>query len=345
MSQSLNPLRVVLVGCGGMAGCWLDAARQAGGVEWVGFVDLREEAARRRAAESGARNPVVGTKLETVLRATRPDAVFDCTVPEAHYEVTLTALAHGCHVLGEKPMADSMERARAMVAAAQKAGRIYAVIQNRRYGAPIRRIRRLIEAGGLGQLTTVHCDFFLGPHFGGFREQMRHVLLVDMAIHLFDMARYLSGSDATRVWCKSWNPAGSWYAHGASAVAVFEMRNGLVFTFRGSWCARGLSTGWNGEWRFLGAEGSAWWDGGDTFRAERLIEQVHGGDKMGPLTWEARADDKDGGHTGLIREFLECVRTGQVPETICSDNIKSLAMVFGAVESAETGRPVEIKPE
>lgn len=342
MDTKQKPLRAVLVGCGGMAGHWLESARNAGGVEWVGFVDLREEAAKRRAAESGARAPVVGTNLEAVLRATRPDVVFDCTVPEAHHDVTLTAFAHGCHVLGEKPMADSMDHARAMVQAAQKAGKVYAVIQNRRYDARIRRVRRLIEAGRLGQLTTVHCDFFLGPHFGGFREQMRHVLLVDMAIHLFDMGRFLIGSDATRVWCKSWNPAGSWYAHGASAVAVFEMRNGVVFTFRGSWCARGLSTSWNGDWRLLGSDGSARWDGGEQFHAERMTGQGNSGDKMEPVSWEPRPDDKDGGHTGLIREFVECIRTGRVPETVCTDNIKSLAMVFGAVESAESGQAVEI---
>lgn len=325
-----------------MAGAWLDAARVAGGVEWVGFVDLREEAARQRAAQSGASKPVVGTNLETVLRETQPDAVFDCTVPEAHYEVTLTALAHGCHVLGEKPMADSMEHARAMVEAARKAGRVYAVIQNRRYLAPIRRVRRVIESGQLGTLTTVHCDFFLGPHFGGFREQMRHVLLIDMAIHLFDMGRFLTGADAVRVWCKSWNPVGSWYAHGASAVALFEMGNGVVFTVRGSWCARGLPTSWEGDWRFIGSEGSARWDGGEQFRAERRCGGGEFFENMEPVSWEVRPGDKDGGHAGLIREFVECVRGGATPETICVDNIKSLAMVFSAVESAEKGHAVEV---
>ena len=49
-----------------------------------------------------------------------------------------------------------------------------------------------------------------------------------------------------------------------------------------------------------------------------------------------------GGHAGIIHEFVECVRTGNAPETVCIDNIKSLAMVFGAIESAELGRPVEI---
>ncbi len=325
-----------------MAGAWLKAAKETG-VELVGFVDIREEAARKRATDAGVTNPVVGTDLAAVLKQTKPDAVFDCTVPEAHVKVTLTALAHGCHVLGEKPLADSMEHARQMVAAAQQAGKIYAVIQNRRYIPSIRRVRRVIESGAIGELTTVNCDFYIGPHFGGFREQMKHVLLLDMAIHTFDAARFLTGADAVAVYAKSWNPTGSWYAHGASAVAIFEMSNGLVYTYRGSWCSQGLPTSWECDWRFLGSRGSALWDGGEKFQAQQATGQVEWTDKMREVAWEIRSDDKDRGHVGLMKEFVESMQTGRTPETICTDNIKSLAMVFAAIESAESGRRVEIK--
>ena len=51
---------------------------------------------------------------------------------------------------------------------------------------------------------------------------------------------------------------------------------------------------------------------------------------------------KQGGHAGVICEFVQAVQTGTIPETVASDNIKSLAMVFGAIESAELGQPVAI---
>jgi hypothetical protein len=53
--------------------------------------------------------------------------------------------------------------------------------------------------------------------------------------------------------------------------------------------------------------------------------------------------DRIGGHAGLIREFVDCVRKGGVPETVCTENIKSLAMVFGAIESAKQGGQVAIR--
>jgi predicted dehydrogenase len=286
---------------------------------------------------------VIGTDLGAVLEETSPDIVFDCTVPEAHFQVTLEALKHGCHVLGEKPMADTMEHARAMVAAAQAAGKIYAVIQNRRYMPGIRRLKRFLELGTIGPITTVNSDFYIGAHFGGFRGHMRHVLLLDMAIHTFDAARLLSGADPVSVYCKEWNPPGSWYDHDASAVAIFEMTNGLVYTYRGSWCAGGLPTTWESDWRIIGQRGSVKWDGGENVQAQVVSET---GGFFSPYqdvdVPPYDATGKIGGHFGLIQEFISCVKTGATPETICTDNIKSLAMVFGAIESAKLRKCIEI---
>ena len=49
------------------------------------------------------------------------------------------------------------------------------------------------------------------------------------------------------------------------------------------------------------------------------------------------------GHTGLIRDFIRCIREGDAPQTVCTDNIKSLAMVFGAIASADCRRRVTIE--
>ena len=336
-------LKAVMVGCGGMSGAWLKPAAEIRDLEIVALVDIREEAARRRAEEFKLKDALVSTNFEAALEQMRPDIVFDCTVPEAHVEVTLTALTYGCHVLGEKPLADSMENARKMVAAAQKAGKLYAVIQNRRYQANIRRLHAFLRSGVIGPLTTVYCDFVIGAHFGGFRDRMMHVLLLDMAIHTLDSARFLTGSDPVAVMAKEWNPAGSWYDHDASAVAIFEMTGGVIYTYRGSWCAEGLNTSWEGEWRFIGEKGSVAWNGGDEFRAQVVA-------KTGGFTSELRevavpAFDamQHAGHDAILREFVQCVRFGGAPETICTDNIKSLAMVFGAIESSAARRRVEVK--
>ena len=340
-----QPLRAVLVGCGGISRTWLNSIVEIPDLEMVGLVDLQEEAAKTRAEEYGLQDALVSTDLAAVLDEMKPDIVFDCTIPEAHIHVTLEALERGCHVLGEKPLADTMANAKKMIAAAEQAGRVYAVMQNRRYNPNIRRLRRFLESGEIGPVTTVHCDFFIGAHFGGFRDHMAHVLLVDMAIHTFDQARFLTRADPASVYCQEWNPTGSWYDQDASAIAVFEMGDGIVYSYRGSWCAEGLNTAWESEWRIIGERGSVTWNGEDAFQAQVVAETGGFRSKWRDVDVPPYDDvGKPDGHDGLIRDFVHCIRTGAVPETICTDNVKSLAMVFGAVESAESGERVAISP-
>ncbi len=339
-----NQLKAILVGCGTISKVWLDAIKDIPQLKIVGLVDLREEAAHARAEEYDLRDVLIETETEMALQHLHPEIVFDCTVPEAHKEVTLTALRYGCHVLGEKPMASSLEDAREMVAAAQASGKLYAIVQNRRYEPHVRALQHFLRSGAIGPVTTLHSDFYIGAHFGGFREHMHHVLLLDMAIHTFDVARVLAGADPLRVYCYEWNPAGSWYDHGASAVAIFEMAGGIIYTYRGSWCAEGLNTAWEGEWRIIGQVGSVIWDGANDLRAQ--VVAASGGlfSRLNDVPVpECEPSNKVAGHAGIIREFVECVQTGNIPETVCTDNIKSLVMVFGAIESAETRQVATIQ--
>lgn len=339
-------LRAVLVGCGAMSRAWLEAARQIDDLSIVGLVDIDIGRARSRAAEFGLADASVGDSLDATLERTKPDIVFDVVVPAARPSVAASAFAHGCHLLSEKPLAPSLAQAREMIATARAAGRIHAVIQNRRYIAPVRRIRRLIDSGAIGHPTGIHCDFFLAPHFGGFREEMDHVLLLDMAIHTFDAARAMTGLEARQVYCREWNPTNSWYRHGSSAVAIFDMNNGAVFTYRGSWCADGARTSWEAAWRIVGERGSLIWDGDDTITAEVVAEGAR--DRLFDRTSAVEippldAGDATGGHLAIMKQFVAAVRGGPPPETLSTDNLNSLAMVFGAITSAETGQAVAIE--
>lgn len=334
-----------------MSRAWLQAAAQVEDLEVVGLVDLHETAALTRKAEFKLEKAKVGTDLETVLSQTQPDVLFDCTVPEAHHKNALLAFRHGIHVLGEKPLADSLLHAKEMVEAARRAGCIHAVIQNRRYDPNIRRVRRFLVSETIGPLTTLNVDFYIGAHFGGFRDTMDHVLLLDMAIHTFDAARLITGQDPLSVYCLEWNPQGSWYRHGASAMAIFEMTGGVVFNYRGSWCAEGFHTTWESDWRAIGTQGTLLWDGGEQLKASIVEHPALGLDKTSDGLFSDHREmslpslepqDRIGGHSGLIHEMVECIRFGGEPETTSSDNIKSLAMVFAAIESASSGCKVQV---
>ena len=343
MSGMARSLRAVLVGCGAISETWLREIRRMAAVSLVGLVDLDEAAAAARRQEFGCTDATIGSDLAAVLDRVRPDIVFDCSVPSAHLGVTLTALQRGCHVLGEKPLADSMTSAHRMVAAAEQASRVYAVMQNRRYMSSIRRLAAFLASGGIGRITTINSDFYIGAHFGDFRDRMAHVLLLDMAIHTFDAARLIANADPVSVFCQEWNPAGSWYDRDASAAAIFNLTGGIVYTYRGSWCAEGLSTQWEAEWHIIGTGGSVRWDGEDGFAAQVVHETGGFQSEFRDVELPPYSDlTKTGGHGGVIREFVRCVQNGTLPETVCTDNIHSLAMVFGAIESAERRLPVNV---
>jgi predicted dehydrogenase len=330
-----------------MAKGWMRAFRDApelsGRVEVVGLVDINSAAAEALKAEFDLTRARTGSDLDQMLEATKPDLLFDVVVPSARRDVVLAGLRHGCHVLTEKPMAASLEEARELVAAAKAAGRVHAVVQNRRFVEGVRRIRETITSGAIGQLTGLHADFFIGAHFGGFREQMRDVLLLDMAIHTLDAARFMAGAEPLAVYCLETNPPQSWYAHGAAANAIFEFSGNIVFTYRGSWVAEGAATSWESQWRVIGTIGTLLWDGGDRLEAHAIA-----GDSgfLRPLREvavpPAPSAAQTHGHQSVIADFLEAIDSGRTPETAGADNIKSLAMVFAAIESARTHTRVAI---
>jgi len=229
-----------------------------------------------------------------------------------------------------------------MVRTAEETGRLYMVSQSRRWDARHKSIQQAIAGGTIGELTTVNCDFYIGAHFGGFRDEMPSPLILDMAIHHFDLVRYMAGADPVAVYAKEFNPKGSWYKGDASAVCIFEMTDGVIFSYRGSWCSEGCHTDWNGNWRFIGDKGSLLYEQGEAPHG-----QVIAGDTgfHRPLQdiQIPQAEVRQTGMHGALCEMLGFLRTGVKPQTECHDNIKSLAMVFAAMESSRKGKRISMK--
>ena len=330
--------KAVIVGAGGMGRGWGNNLRDCDETEVVGWVDIREGVAAEAAEEAKISPTYCGTDLAKAIAETSPDFIVDVTVPEAHCGVTVQALGLGIPVLGEKPMAASMEQAHEMVAASEKANKLYMVSQSRRYDARIHAYKKLVDKtlGGMGILNS---DFYIGAHFGGFRDEMPSPLVLDMAIHTFDAARYICGLDPVAVYCDEFNPSWSWYKGDVCATAIFEMQGGLRYTYRGSWCAEGCMTSWECDWRAVGPKGTAVWDGYNKIAGEIVKKSGEFFSEMDP-TEETPEEGVYGGISGSLRDFLNALKTGATPMGESHDNIKSLAMVFKAMESSRAGKRV-----
>jgi len=116
-------MKAVLVGCGAMSQTWLGAVAQIDGLAIVGLADLDLSRAQAVATRHGLSDVIFASDLGELLDRTRPDMVFDLVVPAARHAVVSTALAAGCHVLSEKPMAETLDQARDLNARAAAASR------------------------------------------------------------------------------------------------------------------------------------------------------------------------------------------------------------------------------
>jgi glycosyltransferase involved in cell wall biosynthesis len=91
--------KAVIVGAGSMGRAWGKNLRANATVEVVGWVDIRPGAAQQAIAEVSLEHAQPSERLDQALAAHRPDFVVDVTVPEAHHDVTLEALAAGVPVV------------------------------------------------------------------------------------------------------------------------------------------------------------------------------------------------------------------------------------------------------
>ncbi len=336
----MTPFRVVLVGAGAMGRTWAQTIANNPDVTLAGWADICAERVVEGIEAIGLANVIVEDHLEPLLANDPPDFVVDVAVPEAHHEITRQCLERGVAVLGEKPMAATLEEARDLVECSERTSTLFVVSQNRRYNSGLAAFKRLIDhrLGGAAQLNA---EFYRAPHFGGFREEMDSPLVVDMAVHTFDAARYVTGGDPVSVFCSEFNPPWSWYRGAASAVAEFEFTGGSHFSYEGSWCAHGLETSWESSWRAIGPLGSATWDGAGNPVAELFQAHEHG-PALERVEVPPAAISGDG-ISGTLADFVKALRTGETPMTECHDNIKSFAMVIGALESSRSGRRVAIE--
>ncbi|MCS6858772.1 MAG: Gfo/Idh/MocA family oxidoreductase [Abditibacteriales bacterium] len=183
------PLRVGLIGCGGIAPTHLRAYQRSGMAQVVAVADVD---ARRAAALAEQADATAYENYLDMLEKERLDAVSVLTPPAWHRAITEVALAAGVHVLCEKPLATTAVDARAMAEAAQRSGRLL-VAQCHRFHEPVRRARDLIQAGDLGELLTYRNRF---SYLRGTPDEItrgRGGVLLDNGSHASYIFRFLLG--------------------------------------------------------------------------------------------------------------------------------------------------------
>ena len=338
-------MKVIQIGMGGMGDTWLKTVRRSSEVEFAGFVEINDAIAARQAETYGFDRETIFTSLPEALEQLDADGVIDVTPPQFHKANSLIALDAGVPVLSEKPLSDNLADARAIVDKANDTGVLHMVAQNYRYRAFTQTVKSVLESGELGPVASVHAEFFAGPRFGGFREEMAQPLLVDMSIHHFDLMRFFLNSNASRVHANSWNPPWSWFDGDASAEASIQFADGVIATYSGSWASRGRETSWNAHWRFECERGVLMTEH-DVIAVQRALSGAERGaeprEQYSEIEIVPQPEMARESQDYLLHEFYEAVTMGKPIATSAHDNIGTIELVFGIVAACYSGAAVEL---
>jgi predicted dehydrogenase len=337
-------LRIIQVGLGGFGRNWYtEVLAKQPEARVVALVDLDTKALAKFAEKAGRAESVCFGSLSGALEAVDADAVLITASLPGHVPNAITALEAGLPVLMEKPFAESIDSARGAVSAAESAGRLLMISQNYRYFPAPQRAAEIVREAKLGRLGSIHIDFRRN-NISYDANRARHFalenpLLADMSIHHFDLLRFITGEEVTRVRFNTWNPPWSHFTHDAAAEGFLELASGLPVSYRGSWVSPGPVTPWAGEWRMEFEKGEVSFTSreGMTNTADRLTVRDNRGKEEELELTEVEYIDR----AGSLQEFIGCLRAGTRPATTGSANIGSLAVTYAAIEAAHSGDWVE----
>ena len=338
-------LRALMIGAGGMAGAWVRhmLPRFADRVAIVGLCDVVPKTLHDAADFLGLPAAARFSAMAEAFERTDADLAIVVVPPAHHREAVLHAVRRGWAILSEKPIADTWEAAVDVYRQVTAAGLKMAVMQNYRYTPRILTVQRVIAEGTIGRPRYVMARFAADYRVRGawgarFRHEIRHSLLIEGGIHHFDQLRNLAGADCAFISGREWTPGHPAFDGECMAQFVCEMANGVMGHYEGSCLAAAAQNSWHQEYYRVECEDGAVSVGAD--QVVRVVRHLGGGrrrtDEIAPVRPEYD------GHLQVIADTLGWLEGGAAPQTRLSDNIRSTAMLFAAIEASEQRQTVDV---
>ena len=341
-----DKIGVAVVGCGFFAQNHLNAWRDLGkdGVELIAVCDI--DAEKAKAAAEAFSVPNWYTDLDEMLAKEKPGLIDIVTRVETHKEQVLKTIAKGIPTIVQKPFAPDLGDCRVMVQAAQKADVFFAVHENFRFQAPLRRITELLRQDVIGTPSwgrvsfRTDYDIYKGQPY--LLKEDRFVIS-DLGVHVCDLARAYLG-EVEHLTCETQrrNPA----ARGEdTATMMMKHKNGAVSMVECTYGAHRVPDIFPQSIIELeGPKGSILLHANFDLEIAVNGKTTHENADAVVLPWAARP-------WHIIQEsvvatcahILGALRAGKQADVSGEDNFKTFACCEAAYEAAETGKSV--KPE
>lgn len=331
--MALSGRRVVVAGLGSIGRRHARLLRERDDVV-VEVVEPNEAARSALTAELGV-ELTTHTAFEAALE-TRPEIVWICTPTRLHAEQTIAALQAGSHVFCEKPMSDSIGRARRMKASADASGRVVDIGFYLLWDA-MRDLKRRLDAGDLGQLLHAHAR--VGTYITLVNSVSRYQasnpgsLFFDYS-HQPDLLYWLTGRAPRTVTTTA-------FRGGALELLSDPNVADIVLEYDGTLAAtihlNYVQMPQRHYYEFVGDEGWAVLD----FETKQMMLGRRRAQTIETIAFPQERDDM---FRAEHRAFFEAVAGAREPETSAADGLVSTAICEAIVDSWRTGRRVLIAP-
>lgn len=310
--------------------------RQMEGVELIGVADDDPMRGQTIAAQNQAQ---YFHTYDDLLDA-KPDGVIICTENNRHRALVEMAASHGIHVLCEKPIATTLEDARAIVEACKKAGVFLMTAFPMRFSAPLLEIKTRLDHGDFGEvycfnatnqgeLPTKHRAWFVDPELAGGGAIMDHT------VHLVDLMRWLTGSEVESMYARSnkiFHAEEVEVETGALEMLTFE--NDVFATIDASWSRPQYWPTWGGlTFEMVTQRGAVIVD------AFRQNLNVYRGDWQ-RSNWAYWGSDMN---QAMINDFATAIRDNRPPHVTGLDGLRAVEATLAAYVSSRTGETVQVK--
>lgn len=339
-------LRYIIVGTGGFGAYWvrtiLPKLSELGKAVCVAAVD--QHADRLTAAQQALNLPASQcfTDPFEAFERRRADFAIICVPPHHHERMVDMALTFDLHILSEGPIAETMDASLRIYRKVKAARRKMAVNMSPRFEQDKQTLDRLVRSRRYGRLNYLVCRFTenarRAPAWGRFRHEMNDPLLIEAAYYHLDILRMLAEDSAKTVFANTWNPPWGEYHGDSTALLTVEMNNGVHCVYEGAKASGSTLNGWGNE--YIRAE----CEHGTLELDRRQLRLITGGAAEYPKVEDIPLVNQPSWGTLLLAEmFCDWLNGAIEPPTTLSDTIRYSALPFAAIESARTGKAVDVR--
>ena len=326
-----------LIGASTIAREWMiDAIRTQVGNEVVAVMSA--DSGRGKTFAEANHIPASHLSVDELLADPNVDAVYISTTNDLHKAQTLAAAAAGKHVLCEKPLALTLDDAREMVSACDRAGVVMGTNHHLRNAASHRKMRELVQSGAIGQplYARVFHAVYLPPHLQGWRLNRPSAgagVILDITVHDADTLRFILGSEPVEAVALSQQAGMAEAGLEDGVMAAVRFDNNVLAQLHDAFTVKFAGTGLE----IHGSEGSIL---GRDVMTQRPVGRATLRNAQGETDVPL---DHENLYARALRAFVGAIRGEGAPSATGEDGVRSLATALAVLEASQTGRRTAIR--